>query len=131
MANIKHLEMAEAFSALPQVEIKKSLFGLKTSITYKSTQSNIQVVQNEYDVNNGKLIEELLLCPPEKLAEEAGKKNITSAGIGKMRLDVCVSEDKQFIAAQLLQFVDFNYVPITDMKVFEGKAAETLAQIIA
>ncbi len=123
--------MAEAFCALPQVEIKKSLFGLKTSITYKPTQSNIQIVQNEYDVNNGKLIENILLSTPEKLAEEVGKKDITKAGIGKMRLDACVSEDKQFIAAQLLQFVGFNYVPVTDMKVFEGKAAEALSQIVA
>ncbi len=123
--------MAEAFCALPQVEIKKSLFGLKTSITYKPTQSNIQIVQNEYDVNNGKLIENILLSTPEKLAEEVGKKDITKAGIGKMRLDACVSEDKQFIAAQLLQFVGFNYVHVTDMKVFEGKAAEALSQIVA
>lgn len=130
MANIKHLEMAEAFCALPQIEIKKSFFGLKTDIIYTTTKSNIRVVQNEYDITNGKLMEELLLCSPEKLIEEVGKKNITTTSIGKLRLDACVSEDKQFVAAQLLQFADFNYIPVTGMQVFEGKAAEALAQII-
>lgn len=131
MANINHLEMAGAFSALPQISIKKSFFGLKTKIFYTTTQSSIQVIQEEYDVTNGKLIENLLLCSPEKLVAEAGKQSIAKASIGKMRLDACISEDKQFIAAQLLQFVDLRYVPITDMKVFEGKAAEAFAQVIA
>lgn len=131
MANINHLEMAGAFSALPQISIKKSFFGLKTNVFYTTTQSSIQVIQEEYDVTNGKLIENLLLCSPEKLVAEAGKQNIAKASIGKMRLDVCISEDKQFIAAQLLQFVDLRYVPITDMKVFEGTAAEAFAQVIA
>ena len=131
MANINHLEMAGAFSALPQISIKKSFFGLKTNIIYTTTQSSIQIIQEEYDTTNGKLIVNLLLCSQEKLVAEAGKQNIAKASIGKMRLDVCISEDKQFIAAQLLQFVDLNYVPITDMKVFEGKAAEAFAQAIA
>lgn len=123
--------MAEAFKALPQVEIKKCFFGLSTSMTYKNTNSKIGIVQNEYDADNGRKLEEVLLTSPEKLAEDGGPaKSIKKSSIGNYRLDVCLSADKQFLAAQLLRFVDFNYVEITDMKVFEGKAAEHFAEML-
>lgn len=123
--------MAAAFKALPQVEIKKCFFGLSTSIIYKKTSSKIRIIQNEYDAANGKMLEDLLLTSPEKLAAEgAPAKDIKKSSIGNYRMDVCLSDDKQFLAAQLLRFVDFNYVEITDMKVFESKASEIIAEII-
>lgn len=123
--------MAAAFKALPQVEIKKCFFGLSTSMTYMKTNSKIRIIQNEYDASNGKMLEDLLLTSPEKLVElGAPAKDIKKSDIGNYRLDVCLSDDKQFLAAQLLRFVDFNYVEITDMKVFEGKASEIIAEII-
>lgn len=123
--------MAAAFKALPQVEIKKCFFGLGTSIVYKNTGSKIRIIQNEYDAANGKKLEDLLLTSAEKLVEDgAPSKDIKKSGIGNYRLDVCLSDDKQFVAAQLLRFVDFNYVDITDMKVFEGKASEIVAETI-
>lgn len=131
MANINHLEMAGDFSALPQIEIKKSFFGLKTNITYIPTHSNIHVVQNEYDSVNGEHMEDILLAvSPEKIKELISSYNIVKSSIGKVRVDACISEDKQFVAAQVLQFVDFNYVPVTDMKVFEGQTAEAIASIL-
>lgn len=132
MANINHLEMAEDFTALNQVEIKKAFFGLSTSIVYKPTHSKIHIVQNEYDAHNGKLVEELLLTSQEKLSEgiDANRKDIKKSSIGNFRLDACISDDKQFVAAQLLRFVDFDYAKMTDLKVFEGKAAEAIADCI-
>lgn len=125
MASINHLEMAEAFKALPQVEFKKSFFGLSTTILYKKTNSKIHIIQNEYDAYNGKLLEDLLLSP-----EKQHDTDIKKSSIGNIRLDVCISEDKQFVAAQLLHYVDFNYLQMTDMKVFEGDAAKQLAKVI-
>lgn len=123
--------MAAAFKALPQVEIKKCFFGLSTSMTYQKTNSKIHIIQNEYDTSNGKLLEDTLLTSPEKLVEVGvPAKGIKKSSIGNYRLDICLSDDKQFLATQLLRFVNFNYVEITDMKVFEGKAAEIIAEII-
>lgn len=131
MASINHLEMAKDFAALPQVEIKKTFFGLSTSIVYKTTNSKVRILQNEFDADNGRKLEELLLSSPEKIVEEASRaKDIKKSSIGNFRLDACISDDHQFVAAQLLRFVDFSYAQITDMKVFEGKAAETIANII-
>ena len=125
------LEMAAAFKVLPQVEIKKCFFGLSTSMTYQKTNSKIHIIQNEYDASNGKLLEDTLLTSPEKLVEVGvPAKDIKKSSIGNYRLDICLSDDKQFLATQLLRFVNFNYVEITDMKVFEGKAAEIIAEII-
>ena len=123
--------MAAAFKVLPQVEIKKCFFGLSTSMTYQKTNSKIHIIQNEYDASNCKLLEDTLLTSPEKLVEVGvSAKDIKKSSIGNYRLDICLSDDKQFLATQLLRFVNFNYVEITDMKVFEGKAAEIIAEII-
>lgn len=49
--------------------------------------------------------------------------------MGNMRLDTCISKDRQFVGAQLLRFVDFSYKPVTDMVVYEGKTAEAFAEL--
>lgn len=130
MANIKHLEMAGAFSALPQVEIKKALLGLKTNIIYTPTHSKIHIIQDEYDTNNGKALQQIILADSEHINDIITKSNITKASIGNVRLDACISDDNQFVAVQLLHFVDLTYTPITEMKVFEGEIAAAIAKVI-
>lgn len=130
MANINHLEMAAAFAALPQIEIKKSLLGFKTNIIYTPTHSKIHIIQEEYDTNNGKALQEIILADSEHIKDIVTKSNITKASIGNVRLDACISEDNQFVAVQLLHFVDLTYAPVTEMKVFEGDIAEVIAKVI-
>ena len=130
MANINHLEVAEAFAKLLQIEIKKTLLGLKTNITYIPTRSKIHITQNEYDTNNGNALQQILRTDPKQVIQIIEKFNITKASIGNVRLDACISEDNQFAAVRLLSFVDLTYTPITEMKIFEGKNAEAIAKVI-
>lgn len=130
MANIYHLEMAAAFAALPQVEIKKTLLGLKTSIIYTPTRSKIRITQNEYDTNNGNALQQIILADPKQVIQTIEKYDVTKASIGNVRLDACISDDNQFVAVQLLSFVDLTYIPMTEMKIFEGKSAEAIAKVI-
>lgn len=53
MASINHLEMCDQLKALPEIEIKKTCFGLFTQAVYKPSQSVIKVNQNEYSVEVG------------------------------------------------------------------------------
>ena len=43
MASINHLEMCDQLKALPEIEIKKTCFGLFTQAVYKPSQSVIKV----------------------------------------------------------------------------------------
>ena len=115
MASINHLEMCDQLKALPEIEIKKTCFGLFTQAVYKPSQSVIKVNQNEYSVEVGGQLEKLLNGGNNTIMEQRNK--------GK------ISKDHQFVGAQLLRFVDFSYKPVTDMVVYEGKTAEAFAEL--
>lgn len=128
MTKINHLEMAPTVCALPQIDIKKSFFGLKTLVTYLPTHSSVQVIQNEYSAADGAKLESILKAKPDAAVALLNQTQIEKASMGNMRLDACVSADNQFVALQLLRFIDFDYKPVTSVMVFEGKDAEAYAE---
>ena len=131
MANIKKLEMGKAVSALPYINIEKSFFGLKQTIVYKPTNSEVQIVQYEYAADNGTMIQKLLNTKPSEAAELAEKVSmLDKTPMGNFRLDVCVSADKQFVALQLFQYSNLMFHPATDVKVYQGEDAKLMASIL-
>lgn len=130
MASINHLEMCDQLKALPEIEIKKICFGLFTQAVYKPSQSLIKVNQNEYSVEIGGQLERLLKGNEAEIVEQRNKgKKFSKSDMGNMRLDTCISKDRQFVGAQLMRFIDFSYKPVTDMVVYEGKTAEAFAEL--
>lgn len=129
MANIKHLEMCENVKNLPQIEIKKTCFGLSTQVIYSPTKSKVKAKQNEYSVENGTRLEKILNADETTAMEMLQKKQLKPSSMGNIRLDACISNDHQFAAVQLLRFIDFNYQPFTDVVVYEGKTAEAIADL--
>lgn len=129
MANINHLEMGDQVKALPEIEVHKSFFGLCNSVIYKPTHSKVLVKQNEYTAEIGTLLKTILESDEETAVELLVKVPNTSANIGNFKLEACISADHEFAAVQLLQFVDFDYKPITSMKTYLGKTAAAFAAI--
>lgn len=129
MASIEHLEMSAALAALPEISVKKSFFGLKTNVIYTPTGSSIKVKINEYSSEMGDKLEEILKVTPDNVAPLLSKSNIEKANLGNVRLEACISNDKQFAAVQLLRFSQLNYTPSTPMVVLTGKAAEAIAKL--
>ena len=127
MANIKNLEMCDNVKNLPQIEIKKTCFGLSTQVIYRPTKSIVKAKQNEYSVENGARLEKILGADETTGMEMLRTKSIKPSSMGNVRLDACISNDHQFAAVQLLRFTDFNYQPVTDVVVYEGKTAEVIA----
>lgn len=129
MASINHLEMCDTVKALPQIKIKKSMFGLSTKIVYTATGSKVNVQQQEYSAETGAKLHGILKADAAAVAGELAKHDIQSSSIGNMRLEGCISEDRQFAAVQLLRFADFNYQPYSEVVVYEGKPAEAIARL--
>ena len=129
MANITHLEMCDTLVALPEIEVKKSFFGLKTRILYTPTSSPVSVYQNEYAADAGSRLETILHAEPDAVPGMIAHQELVSTGVGSTRLDACISADRQFAAVQLLRFQDFTYRPLTEMQVFHGAAAEAIASL--
>ena len=125
MASIKNLEMAEAIAQDSRISIKKTLFGQKA--TYIATGSAVKAYKHEYSAENGEVIKQLLKCPSEQVeafVSETPRPSLT--GVGPLLLEICASCDKQFAALQAFTYYDLSYHPIQDIRVFEGKAAESV-----
>ena len=129
MSSIKNLEMAAALSAYQHIEIKKSLFSTKA--IYTPTQSQAKAIILEYTPSEGERVERLLDMPLDKMAAEIQQKGKPVAGAnGNFRLELCLSDDRQFCAVQLLHFGDFQYRPVFEPRFYEGKDAETIALLL-
>ena len=129
MSSIKNLEMAAALSAYQHIEIKKSLFSTKA--IYTPTQSLAKAVILEYSPSEGERIARLLDMPLDKMAADIQQKGKPVAGAnGNFRLELCLSDDRQFCALQLFRFADFQYKPVFEPRFYEGKDAEAVALLL-
>lgn len=129
MSKINHLEMGTEVMALEDIEVKKSFLGLSTKLIYKPTNSVVKVKENEYTAEDGKKLANILATEPENIEEAIQKFPISSIGIGNVKLEACISDDNQFAAVQLLNFKDFDYKPVSEVKVYTGKAAAAFAKL--
>ena len=129
MPSIKNLEMAAAVSAYKNIEIKKSLFSTKA--VYTPTQSPLRVLLLEYSPTEGERVERLLEMSPDRMSAEIAEKGKPKAGAnGNFRLEVCLSDDRQFCALQLFRFADFRNNAVIEPRFYEGKDAEAAAQLL-
>ena len=131
MANIKKLGMAEQLLANPHISIRKSFFGLATAYIYNPTGSKIKVVQKNYNPGDGDSIKHMLSLGVESLKKGLKGKGLPQPiGIGNMQLNICYTEDHQFLAIQMEQFMDYLYQPTTDLVVAEGEDAQQILTAI-
>ena len=129
MAKINHLEMTENLMALNDIEVKKGFMGWSIKLIYKPTNSVLKVKEQEYIVEDGKKLASILSSAPENVEAAISKFPVSAVGMGNMKLEACISQDGQFVAAQLLSFKDFSYQPVTEMKVYTGKTAEAFVKL--
>lgn len=129
MAKIYHLEMGAEVMALEDIEVKKTFFGMSLKLIYKPTQSIVKIKENEYSAEDGRKLENILNTEPENVEEAIQKFPVSAIGMGNIKMEACISDDHQFAAIQLLAFKDFDYKPVTEMKVYIGKAAAAIAKL--
>ena len=128
--NIKNLKMAEAIFANEKISVKKSFMGLSTSVVYTPTSSAVKAIGEEYNQEDGNKIEAVINAKNENL-EVAVKAaaGVKPAAMSNIRLEGCLSADHEFVALQLLAYRDLRYSPITDVRIYEGKAAEMVSKL--
>lgn len=128
--NIKNLKMAEVIFSNDKISVKKSFMGLSTSVVYTPTGSTIKAIGEEYNQEAGNKIEAIINAKDENLeAAINAAAGITSAAMSNIRLEGCMSADHEFVALQLLAYIDLRYTPITDVRIFEGKFAEMVSKL--
>lgn len=131
MSSINKLEMASALLKNSHISIHKSFFGLKQKAIYVPTGSKLTVMVNEYDNENAALVENILNTEDARLENEIRRSGvIKSSPIGGLRLEVVITADHQFVAAQTFRYIDLRYKAVTTFRIFEGKSAEIFSTIL-
>lgn len=88
-------------------------------------------MQKNYNPGNGDTIKRML-----NLGIDGLKKGIKGKGlpepiaIGNMQLNICYTQDFNFLAMQMEQFVDYLYKPTTDIVIAEGDDAQQILTAI-
>lgn len=131
MANIKNLQMWNTICADARISISKSLFGLRTTATYKPTNSVIETRTFEYSPSDGERLRNLLEKPYEKLVDAMGDFRPKATVNGNYMAEVCCSRDSTFLAVQLFQFTRMSYEPVTDVILFEGPEASSVLKLFS
>lgn len=120
--------MAAAVSSHKDITIKKSLFSKK--VIYTPTQSPVKAMILDYTPADGERLARLLDMPLDEMVADIQQKGTPKpVPIGHFRMEVCLSEDRQFCAIQLFRYVDFKNAPVTDARFYEGKDVELIATL--
>ena len=131
MANIKNLQMWNTICNDSHISISKSFFGMRTTVTYLQTGSKIKAKTNEYSPSDGEHLKSILNKPKEQIAKSIGDYRPRPIVNGNYKMEICVSEDGEFIVFQLFQFNRLNYEPVSDLYLFEGNDAKIIGKMFA
>ena len=125
MTKIKKLEMAAAVSNEKDITVTESFFGLCEKAIYTPTGSRVKADTYEYSQSNGERLITLVDGGIKELEKELERGVIVKATpVGHIRAEVCVSDDRQFLALNILRFSNFKYVPVGDPRLFRGHDAQ-------
>ncbi len=131
MANFNNLQMANALLAHEKLSVKSTLFGLKKQLVYFPTGSPLKVIKDNYHADAIDQLQRVINSDSKGLAAAVKSFHAKKQPIGNVELDICVSEDKNFVALQLLRFGDeYAYHPITGPVFFEGEQAQLVSSIL-
>lgn len=131
MASINNLEMAETIANNSNIKISKGFLGIGSKAIYTPTNSKLKAVINYYSAEDAQAFVKLINAAETEVASLAKKVTPPAKlSISNYRLEACVTDDKQFVAIQVLSYADFRNTPICDLKYFEGEAAQAIAALL-
>ena len=130
MTKIKKLEMAQVVSNEKDITVTESFFGLCEKAIYTPTGSRVKADTYEYSQSNGERLIALVDSGIKELEKELERGVIVRATpVGHIRAEVCVSDDRQFLALNILKFSNFEYVPVRGPRLFRGHDAEVASRL--
>ena len=123
--------MGQALLNNNNLTVKTSFFGLRKQLIYAPTGSPIKVIKNIYNADAVTPLRRIIESDNKGLAAAVKAFRAEKLSIGNVELDICVSDDKNFVALQVLQFGEqYSYHPVTDPVFFEGEQARLVSSIL-
>lgn len=130
MTNIKNLQMWDGICRDARIGISKSFFGLRQTLVYMPTKSEIEAKEIDFSPEDGRRIKAIMEAPRDGLVKAVSGFRPKKVDIGNYMLEVCASRDGEFVAVQLFQFAQLSYAPVTEMIIYEGEDAKTFNQML-
>ena len=132
MTKIKNLEMAATISNNKDITINTSFFGLCEKVTYVPTGSRVKAQTFEYSPINGERLGILLDSNTDEINRQLNRGvTVRATPVGNVRAAICQSDDRQFLAVNLLRFSNFRYDQVSEVKFFRGHDAEVVSRLFA
>lgn len=128
MAKVNSMMCAEAICADARIGVQKKFMGLSTSTVYKATSSPLKGYRKEYSPTDGERILAVLRRPISALKPQE-LEGLAETPMGHYLLEMCLSVDKNFIALQLYRFVNLHFEPASELMIYEGGEAHTMASL--
>lgn len=129
MANIKNMQMWDTICRDARISIRKSMLGLRTTAIFQPTNSPLEATTVELSHDDGERLRHILGQPAKELIKAIADFRPKPTVNGNYITEIVCSQDGAFLAIQLLQFIQLNYEPVTDVSVFEGDEAKALQQL--
>lgn len=123
--------MAEALLSNNNLRVESTLFGLIKRLVYAPTGSPVKVFRYNYHADAIAPLQRIIESEDKGLNAAVKAFRAQKQAVGNVELDVCLSQDKNFVALQLLQFGDeYAYHPISSPAFFEGEQAQLVSKIL-
>lgn len=130
MSKFFALEMSHEVSKHPKLNVSKGFLGFCRKVTYIPTDSQVESYSNYYAKQDAERIRDLINCSDDKAQSQVDAfQPIETQPGSSFRLDLCVSDDAQFIAMQLNHVANGVMTHITPIRYFEGALAKQVENI--
>lgn len=132
MSKFNEIEMSQIVICHPHVEQHKILGIFGNKVRYQPTKSLISSYRNYYNAKDGATF--LTICEASSATTEEcilASQEMKTTENGDFRVDLCISDDAQFVAFQVFERQKDEYNPISTIKFLEGDVAEKFEQLLA
>jgi len=131
MASLKNMEMASVVASHPHIFVKHGFLGLYSKVYYRPTLAEVDCIRNYYTVSSGNAIHQFLLkFQNDPSCAEHTHLKLDFDPNGNYCMELCVARDSSFCAVQLFRYGELEYVPVTEVKIYEGREAELLSGVL-
>jgi len=129
MSKFNTIEIANLVSLHPKVE-KRNFLGFFEHTFYQPMHSDIESFRNYYDAREADILQQIAEGDdPAETLDAASEMNTSNDG--DYRLDLCISEDRQFAAFQVFACEHGEYIPYSRLCFLEGRQAEAFERLLA
>ena len=122
--------MATELLSNNHIQVVSSMLGLSKKLVYTPTRATVKVKKLNFNPEAVAHLQRVIESGSHELAAAVKACHAKRQEIGNIELDACISTDKQFVALQLLKFMDYTYQPISKVASYEGDDAQLVASII-